>query len=365
MCLTSPVGLGSWIVRTATAPDRTPLPLAGELSAVHLEVRNLDVELGGSRILRDVSVSLQAGRTLALLGPSGCGKTTLLRTIAGLQDATGGVVSLDGTDVSQTPAERRGVGMVFQDGALFPHLDVRANIGFGLSRSQRRSGRVARALELVGLSGFDDRMPSTLSGGQQQRVALARALVTKPRVLLLDEPFSALDTNLRTQVRADVAELLRTLSVTTVVVTHDQEEAFLLGDEVAVMVDGTIHQQAPPADLYGAPATRQVADFLGDANMVTATADGQVAQTWFGEIPLRQPATGAVQLLVRPEHLAMSGGSGARVAGVEYYGHDAVSLLDGPTGRLRVRTMSAPPYGAGDMVDVRYVGPPAQRYTDV
>ncbi|MGI9017043.1 MAG: ABC transporter ATP-binding protein [Euzebya sp.] len=337
--------------------------LTDDVTRVPLDITELSVSLGGAVILDRVSLSVPAGRTLALLGPSGCGKTTLLRAVAGLQDSTGGTVRLDGEDVTAVDAERRGVGMVFQDGALFPHMDVAANVGFGLSRRARRGDAVPGALALVGLDGFGGRMPATLSGGQQQRVALARALVTRPRVLLLDEPFSSLDANLRTQVRADVAALLRELAITAVVVTHDQEEAFLLGHEVAVMIQGRIHQQAAPEVIYESPASLEVAEFLGDANMIQATAQGDRAQTWFGTVPLQQPATGVVRVLIRPEHLAMSPGSDATVTAVEYYGHDAVSLLDGPHGAVRVRTMSAPPFGQGDRVGVSYVGPPAQGYS--
>jgi iron(III) transport system ATP-binding protein len=359
-------------VRAATLPDPTAGPTAGgtadgaavELPHLPLEVAGARVVLGGATVLDRVSLRVAAGRTVALLGPSGCGKTTLLRAVAGLQPLDEGRVVLGGEDVTDVAPERRGVGMVFQDGALFPHLSVTANVGFGLPRRQRRGPAVDAALEMVGLGGFGDRMPATLSGGQQQRVALARALVTRPRVLLLDEPFSSLDATLRTQVRADVATLLRDLAITAVVVTHDQEEAFLLGHEVAVMIDGRIHQQATPAEVYDAPASAAVARFLGDANVVEAVAAGHRADTWFGEVPLRTPATGPVRLLIRPEHLAMGvpAGHRARVTAVEYYGHDAISVLAGPDGVVRVRTMSAPPFAAGAEVGLHYAGPPARTY---
>lgn len=345
-----------------TTPRREVGSSASELPQVPLAVSELGVVLGNKTILDAVDMTVPTGKTLALLGPSGCGKTTLLRTIAGLQPAASGHVLLGDEDVTHVNPERRGVGMVFQDGALFPHMDVGGNVGFGLTRRQRRTSAIADALRMVGLEGYGGRMPGTLSGGQQQRVALARALVTRPRVLLLDEPFSSLDAHLRTQVRSDVAGLLQALGVTAVVVTHDQEEAFLLGHEVAVMIGGRIHQQSTPATVYGSPATLEVAEFLGEANIISARGAGTHAQTWFGKVPLQDPAEGLVRVLVRPEHLIMTPGSDATVTAVEYYGHDAVSLLDGPSGVLRVRTMSVPPFGHGDTVSLRYDGPKARSY---
>jgi iron(III) transport system ATP-binding protein len=341
--------------------NATALPTAH----VPLDVEEVRVALGGRPVLHGVSLSVPAGRTLAVLGASGCGKTTLLRCVAGLQRPDAGRVLLDGQDVTDVPPERRGVGMVFQDGALFPHLTVAGNVGFGLPRRDRRGPAVDAALDLVGLGGMGSRMPSTLSGGQQQRVALARALAARPRVLLLDEPFASLDAALRASLRAEVAALLRELAVTAVVVTHDQEEAFVLGDEVAVVVDGRIHQQASPEALYAAPATRDVACFLGDANLVPAHAEGSTAATWFGDVPLRRPARGPVELLVRPEHLLLSAGpgaGGAAVVAVEFYGHDAVTILAGPTGPVRVRTLQAPDVRPGDRVALRYAGPAAAAY---
>ena len=236
------------------------------------------------------------GAIVALLGPSGCGKTTLLRTIAGLERLDGGEVRIGDAVVSgpgaHVPPERRRVGMVFQDWALFPHLTVAQNVGYGLPRVDRRGPRVEAALAMVGLAGLGDRSPGTLSGGQQQRVALARALAPEPGVLLLDEPFSNLDSALRVQVRTEVHQLLADLGVTTVFVTHDQEEAFVLGDEVAVMHEGAIVQQAEPATLYARPATPWVATFVGDANLVEATADGHTAATPVGPIALDAPGRG-------------------------------------------------------------------------
>jgi iron(III) transport system ATP-binding protein len=326
-----------------------------------LAVEGLAKAFAGTTVLEGVSLRVPAGRVVALLGPSGCGKTTLLRCIAGLERPDAGEVRLDGRPLSGqgtfVPPERRRIGMVFQDGALFPHLSVAGNVGYGLSRSERRGRRVAEALALVDLAGFGERMPASLSGGQAQRVALARALVTRPSVLLLDEPFSNLDTILRIQIRADVQRLLADLGVTAVFVTHDQEEAFVVGDEVAVMLAGTVVQQAAPAELYRAPASRAVAGFLGDANLLPGVATAGLADTAIGRVPLRTEVGGDVEVLLRPEQLRISVGDAATILSVEYFGHDAVYLTRLPGGAdLRVRVLDAPEFGPGDTVDLRYVG---------
>ena len=321
-----------------------------------------------TKVLDGVDLDVPAGSLVALLGPSGCGKTTLLRSIAGLEQPDDGVVTLGPRLLSAphafVPPERRRIGMVFQDWALFPHLTVGRNVGFGLDRRERRGGRVDEALALVELTGLADRMPATLSGGQQQRVALARALANRPAALLLDEPFSNLDATLRVGIRAEVQRLLRELSMTAVFVTHDQEEAFLLGDEVAVMLDGKIVQQATPAELYERPTSRAVAAFVGDANFIAGSAGGSVAQTAVGAVPLSVSAQGEVEIMVRPEQLAVTDGDRAHVTDVEYYGHDAVSHIsfaDGTT--LRVRVMAAPRHRPGDAVDVTYIGDAAVAFS--
>jgi iron(III) transport system ATP-binding protein len=346
-----------------------------------VEVQGVQKSFTGVPVLTDIDLTVSSGAMVALLGPSGCGKTTLLRIIAGLERPDAGEVRLGGQVVSGdrgfVPPERRRVGMVFQDWALFPHLTVAKNVAYGLPRSGERAARVERALAMVGLEGAADRLPPTLSGGQQQRVALARAIAPEPTVLLLDEPFSNLDAALRVQVRTEVHELLVSLGITTVFVTHDQDEAFVLGDEVAVMSEGRIVQQSTPAVLYARPATPWVAGFVGDANLLEGVGRGDRADTALGEVPLLEAADGPVQVLVRPEEIelaaaedpvatAAAGASGApaRVELVEFYGHDTVYLVrfDDGDGDLRVRGGAAPGFQRGDQVRCRYRGRPTLAY---
>ena len=332
-----------------------------------LTVEGLVKAFGATPVLDRVGLAAPAGRVVAVVGPSGCGKTTLLRCIAGLERPDAGQVRLDErvlcADGVFVPPERRRIGMVFQDGALFPHLSVTGNVGYGLSRAERRGPRAEQALALVDLAGFGDRMPASLSGGQAQRVALARALVTHPSVLLLDEPLSNLDTILRVQIRAEAQRLLADLGVTAVFVTHDQEEALVVGDEVAVMLAGRIVQQAAPAELYRAPASRAVAAFLGDANLLPGVATAGLADTPIGRVPLRAELAGHVDVLLRPEQLRVSAGRAATIDSVQYFGHDAVYLTRLPGGAaLRVRVLDAPEFRPGDTVDLDYVGGPTVGY---
>ena len=331
----------------------------------------------GVPVLHGVDVSGEAGATLALLGPSGCGKTTLLRIIAGLEVPDAGTVTVGGRELTGpggvVPPEKRRVGMVFQDWALFPHLSVARNVGFGLPRSDRReSPRIDEALELVGLGGLGERMPSTLSGGQQQRVALARAIAPRPSVLLLDEPFSNLDATLRSRVRTEIHQLLVGLGITTIFVTHDQDEAFILGDHVAVLSEGRVVQHGTPAELYLRPRTRWLADFVGDANFLPATAQGEFAASDIGDLPLDHPGEGSVEVLVRPEHLDLhpvlpqgadrstERGNAAEQPGtvelVEYVGHDTTYLVRMGELTVRVRRPSQPMVERGEQVRLRYVG---------
>ncbi|HUR76671.1 MAG TPA: ABC transporter ATP-binding protein [Acidimicrobiales bacterium] len=331
-----------------------------------IEVTQARKAFGAATVLDSVDLRVEPGCVVALLGPSGCGKTTLLRSIAGLETLDAGRIEVGGDVVADrdvfVSADRRRVGMVFQDWALFPHLSVARNVGYGLGRSERKGPKVDEALAMVGLQGFGPRMPDTLSGGQKQRVALARALAPEPSALLLDEPFSNLDTTLRVQVRSEVHRLLKELGITTVFVTHDQDEAFVLGDEVAVMHDGRVEQQAVPSALYAAPATPWIARFIGDANLVRGVAEGDSARTPFGVVPLTRPHHGEVEVLLRPERLRLTTPNGApgldaTVELVEYYGHDTVYEVLADAGpRVRVRSVAAPAFARGDRAMLTYSG---------
>jgi iron(III) transport system ATP-binding protein len=314
-----------------------------------LEVRGLWKSYATTEVLRSVDLDVAPGSLNAVLGLSGCGKTTLLRVIAGFERAQRGRVELSGQvlDDGRTyvAPERRGIGYVPQEGALFPHLSVQANVGFGLSRAERRGSTVSELLAMVGLAPLARRMPHELSGGEQQRTALARALARRPALLLLDEPFSSLDATLRGTVREEVSALLRRQGTTTVLVTHDQEEALSLADSVAVLRDGTIIQQGSPTEIYSAPTDARLASFLGEANLVEATFEDSRARTSLGTLELRggtpraSTATRGV-VVVRPEQLYVSAhaeegeGLHGTVAQCRYYGHDALLQIrpDDPSG---------------------------------
>ncbi|MEQ3549496.1 ABC transporter ATP-binding protein [Pseudonocardia nematodicida] len=332
-----------------------------------LAVRGLHAGHPGTRVLSGVDLTVPAGAVAAVLGGSGCGKSTLLRTVAGFHPIDRGTVHLDGRLVAgdgvEIPPERRRVGLVAQEGALFGHLDVAANVGFGLDRRARRGPRVGEMLELVGLGGFGGRMPAELSGGQQQRVALARALAPAPALVLLDEPFTALDAGLRAGVRAQVRDALVAAGATAVLVTHDQEEALGIADLVAVLRDGRVAQCAPPRDLYDSPADLGVARFVGDAVVLDAHAAAGTATTALGRIPLGPGprGTGAGQVLVRPEQLRLRPADGdgeptAKVTDVDFHGHDAVVRLDLDGTVLQARTPGSVPLRPGDRVLVEVEG---------
>ena len=277
-----------------------------------VEVRGITKSFGPTRVLDDIAMGFADGGFTSLLGPSGSGKTTLLRIIGGFEAPDAGAVLIGGEDVTRTPLWRRRIGMVFQSYALFPHMTVAENVAYGLHRQGVRGGaakaEVARALALVELEGFDARRPKQLSGGQQQRVALARAIVTKPRVLLLDEPLSALDRRLRQTMQVELRRIQRDTGLTTVFVTHDQEEALTLSDRIAILDRGRIVQEGAPADVYEHPATLFAATFLGDANLFPGTVrDGAVAtaQGSFRSAAPLPPDGTPITLAVRPEKVRL------------------------------------------------------------
>ena len=284
------------------------------VTARQLELDGVSVELGGRRVVDDVSFALAEGDVACLLGPSGCGKTTILRAIAGFQAPAAGTIRIAGSDVASaahqlSPEERR-VGMVFQDLALFPHMTVRANVAFGMRRAGSRAvaARVAELLELVAMEPYADSYPHELSGGQQQRVALIRAMAPRPPVLLLDEPFSSQDTERRVQLAHEVREILKRDGITAVLVTHDQYEAFAIADRIGVIAEGRLRQWATAYDLYHTPADRFVAHFVGEGVFLCGnTLAGNVIQTELGTIRgelSEDMAPGTlIELLVRPDDL--------------------------------------------------------------
>ncbi|HWI03578.1 MAG TPA: ABC transporter ATP-binding protein [Acidimicrobiales bacterium] len=313
---------------------------------------------GAVQALREADLTLAAGTLTAVLGPSGCGKTTLLRAVAGFERIDAGTIFVSGQAVAgpgvHLPPERRRVTIVPQEQALFPHLTVAANVGYGVRRGAERDKAVGAMLDLAGLAGLGDRMPHELSGGQQQRVALARALAPDPSVVLLDEPFGSLDAALREEIRSEVTGVLRASGATSLLVTHDQEEALSMADSVAVMRSGVIVQHGPPQDVYRRPADLWVANFVGRANILSGRAAGRWVETALGVVDLVQPMEGPVSVVVRPEQLHVAAGSGtATVEDRRYFGHDVVVAVCLSSGeRLLVRVPSADPMPVGTTVTV-------------
>ena len=374
-----------------------------------LAVAGLDKRFGAHQVLAGLDIDVPAGSLTAVLGPSGSGKTTLLRILAGFEHADAGTVRIgpalaDGPGVF-LPPERRRIGYVPQEGSLFPHLTVAANVAFGLTRRKwgrdRRAKRCADLLEAVGLGGLDRRYPHQLSGGQQQRVALARALAIQPEVVLLDEPFASLDANLRASVRADVQRLLKESGTTTVLVTHDQDEALSTADRVAVLRDGGIAQYDAPQELYSRPVNADMARFIGEANLIPGILNGSSVQTLLGVLAVTgadaggDGAAGAARngsdaaghrpamVLIRPEQVELvpgtpgeAGGASAepgpagpagaagltgRITGYGYHGHDAVITVqpeqDPQAPPLTVRTLGGQALSPGSKVTLRAHGP--------
>jgi iron(III) transport system ATP-binding protein len=335
----------------------------GSISCVELRK-----SFGDVRAVDGLSLEVEEGATVALLGPSGCGKTTTLRLIAGFERPDSGTVSVSGRVLAGpgvfVPPEQRRIGLVFQDYALFPHLDVAGNVGYGLGRGADRD-RIGEVLDLVGLGGFAGRSVNELSGGQQQRVALARALAPAPELILLDEPFSNLDASLRAKVRDEVREILDAQGVTSIFVTHDQEEALSVADTVAVVNRGRIEQVASPEEVYLRPSTRWVAGFLGDIEVLPGRASGGEVSCDLGVLSAGPELEGEVDVLVRPESLGVdTRPPSGRVAtqGVvvsrRFYGHDQMLELRLDTGRLiRARRLGFPAWHPGDRVQVWIEGP--------
>jgi iron(III) transport system ATP-binding protein len=311
------------------------------MNAASVSIAAVRKSFGGRTVLDGVSLEVAAGSLTAILGASGSGKTTLLRLIAGFERADGGTIEIGGRAVDAgkqfVAPDKRRIGYVPQEGALFPHLTVAGNVSFGLRAGKKRGraeidARVAELLELVGLAGFESRQPHHLSGGERQRVALARALAAHPELVLLDEPFSSLDVELRTAMRREVVEVLRKANATAILVTHDQDEALSIADRVAVLQRGTIVQYDEPGVLYSRPVNGEVARFVGHGNVLLGRLENGVVQSVLGEIsvalgvPAEEPC--AVGLLVRPEQIDLGASDGRAprgiVTGCEFHGHDVL-----------------------------------------
>ena len=274
-----------------------------------LEVKSLSRRFGLAAAVQDVSLSLRPGQVTCLLGPSGCGKSTTLRIIAGVDDPDSGEIWVDGAPIHgpsvHTPCAARGIGMMFQDFALFPHMRVWENISFGLTGSKAQRQQVAAALlDRINLPGYGDKMPHALSGGEQQRVALARAIAPRPKIMLMDEPFSGLDDRLRDEVRDSTLQLLREDGTAVLMVTHDPEEAMKMADSIALMRAGRIVQEGAPYTMYNAPLDRAAAGFFGDINVIAAQVSGALAATPFGTFFAPGHADGTkIDIVIRPQHL--------------------------------------------------------------
>ncbi len=336
-----------------------------------LEVSHLHVSLGKKLVLNDLSFSLKEGQIAALLGPSGCGKTTLLRSIAGLIQPSEGTIRFGKQLVSLSslvmPSHKRKIGYVPQEGALFPHLNISENISFGLDKAIFTKDQMRQTtkemLSLIGLQGFENRMPNELSGGQQTRVALARALAIKPSMVLLDEPFSALDAELRGDLRSDVIELLRAQNTTAILVTHDREEALVSADVVALMRDGKIIQSGSPEEVYSEPTSPLIAVSTGDALILEASQllNGSTRYLFNSNIALEDSAQKG-EIVIRPEeikisHKLSSAAPIGKICKIDYYGHDAMIAVDVAGVELKVRVPGPFDFSIGDQVALEHTGP--------
>ncbi|MGE8078499.1 ABC transporter ATP-binding protein [Peribacillus loiseleuriae] len=336
-----------------------------------LQITELNKSFGESTALSQVSFEVLSGQILAVLGPSGCGKTTLLRSITGFELPDSGRIEMGDQTVYlagqvNIPPEKRFIGYVAQEGALFPHLSVAQNVAFGLPRKLRTPHKIGEMLELVGMAGYEQRMPHELSGGQQQRVALARALAPSPSLVLLDEPFSALDAGLRTSLRNDVLHSLRQTGATAILVTHDQEEALSIADVVAVMKNGQVIQTGSPEMIYHFPSDLWVADFVGEAVCIQADIKQGQASTILGSLPVDPQSavsSGNAIVMIRPEQFVIGKpgeGITAQVSRKTYFGHDSLLNLqiEHSTSPIEVtsRILGESNYVPGEQVGLKVKG---------
>ncbi|NND71192.1 MAG: ABC transporter ATP-binding protein [Rhodothermales bacterium] len=336
-----------------------------------LEAHNLvkSYNRGADRVLDGIDIVVPEGCLFSVLGSSGCGKTTLLRLLAGLDTPDSGTILVDGKVVTGpgtfVPPEERNIGYVFQEFALFPHLDVRSNIDFGLRQmeSARRADRVAEVMDLLDLTDLATRMPHSLSGGEQQRVAVARSIAPFPRVLLMDEPFSSLDASLRQETRHQIRRVLKNQDITTILVTHDQEEALSVADTIAILSRNGIEQVGTPESVYYRPASEFVARFLGRTNLIESVSHGNTATTKIGVLSIDRQVTGNVVLSIRPEHLSLRkpGSSASEVVGRvvtrEFKGHDITFEVMVDSTPFLVHTDNQVQFSPGDEVVVYAVQP--------
>ena len=353
-----------------TIPEMEPTTMTGTATeSLPIACTGVGKRFGEVRAVDGLDLRAEPGRITALLGPSGCGKTTTLRLIAGFERPDSGTIELGGRVISGpgefVAPERRRIGLVFQDYALFPHRDVAGNVAYAMG-SAAGTSRVRELLALVGLEGAADRHPHELSGGQQQRVALARALAAAPAAILLDEPFSNLDATLRDRMRREVRRILADAGATSIFVTHDQEEALSIADTVVVMRDGRIAQAGPPEEVYERPASRWVAEFLGEAEVLPGTANRRSVECPLGTLPLDPGFEGPADVILRPEAIAVSAGptprdaaaSRATVIDRDFYGHDQLLHLALESGlRVRSRQPGFPAWHPGDHLRVWVDGP--------
>jgi putative spermidine/putrescine transport system ATP-binding protein len=338
-----------------------------------LNIEHLEKFFGTNRVVKDFNLAIEQGEFVSLLGPSGCGKTTVLRMVAGFETTSSGAITIDGQDVTHLRPNQRNIGMVFQSYALFPNLTVAQNVGFGMRVAGRPKSeikaRVDEMLRLIGLPKLGNRYPFQLSGGQQQRVALARALAVQPRVLLLDEPLSALDAKIRVSLRDEIREIQRELGITTIFVTHDQEEALSMSDRVVVMNGGVAEQTGAPFEIYNKPTTRFVAQFVGTLNTLSATVlDAKTGRVTVGEttIALNRPLNGAeaggtINLALRPEVVSLGRKEGrdtvlsGRLAEVHFLGSTIRMRVEVGSTLISLDTFNTPdtpPPHIGEAVEI-------------